>query len=128
MLEKGIEDMNNFFIKVNQFEKITNSALLDIWKKRSPDFQPLKVQLDLQEYVPGLFDLIEVNPKLPISKIMSVFCYLQIETNNLKHEIESRFFDPLILFGESGLVYEDDDEDDGGDMELEMSRSLSVFT
>ena len=60
---------------------------------------------------------------------MSVFCYLQIETNNLKHEIESRFFDPLILFGESGLVYEDDDDEEtGGDMELEMSRSLSVFT
>jgi hypothetical protein len=38
---------------------------------------------------------------------MSVFCMLQIETQNLKHEIESRFFDPLILFGESGLVFED---------------------
>ena len=90
-------------------------------------FQPLQVKLDLQEYIPGLFDLIRVNPKLPISKIMSVFCYLQIETQNLKHEIESRFFDPLILFGESGAVYEDEDEDRSGEMELETSRSLAVF-
>ena len=39
---------------------------------------------------------------------MSVFCFLQIETFNLKYEIESKFFDPLIFFGESGLVYEDE--------------------
>jgi len=50
--------------------------------------------------------LIKISPKISISKIMSVFCFLQIETYNLKHEIESRFFDPLILFGESGLVFE----------------------
>lgn len=72
--------------------------------------------------------MIRLDPKLPISKIMSVFCYLQIETHNLKHEIESRFFDPLILFGESGLVYEEDNDDNGGEMELMMSRSLEVFT
>jgi hypothetical protein len=65
---------------------------------------------------------------LAISKIMSVFCYLQIETQNLKHEIESRFFDPLILFGESGLVFEEESDSKVGDMELEMSRSLTVFT
>ena len=98
-----------------------------MWKQNGPVFQPLQVKLDLQEYIPGLFDLIRVNPKLPISKIMSVFCYLQIETQNLKHEIESRFFDPLILFGESGAVYEDEDEDRSGEMELETSRSLAVF-
>ena len=61
----------------------------------------------MQEYIPGLFDLLQPRKRVPISKIMSVFCLLQIETQNLKHEIESRFFDPLILFGESGLVFED---------------------
>ena len=67
-------------------------------------------------------------PRVPISKIMSVFCFLQIETHNLKHEIESRFFDPLILFGESGLVFEDaNDESHSGEMELQISRTLKVF-
>jgi len=99
--------MDNFFEKVSQFEKITNNNMEDQWKVTGPCFQPLKVQLDLQEYIPGLFDLLEPKPKVPISKIMSVFCFLQIETRNLKHEIESRFYDPLILFGESGLVFED---------------------
>jgi hypothetical protein len=60
---------------------------------------------------------------------MSVFCFLQIETNNLKHEIESRFFDPLILFGESGLVFEDVNEESGGigNQTLQISRTLKVY-
>ena len=68
-----------------------------------------------------------------MSKIMAVFVYLQIETHNLKHEIESRFFDPLILFGESGLVFEEITQynEDGspgtGDQELQISRTLNVF-
>jgi hypothetical protein len=70
---------------------------------------------------------VRINPKLQISKIMSAFCYLQIETQNLKHEIESRFFDPLILFGESGSAFEGEDDQQTGDRELEMSRSLVVF-
>jgi hypothetical protein len=60
---------------------------------------------------------------------MSVFCFLQIETNNLKHEIESRFFDPLILFGESGAVFDDIKEDSErfGEKELQISRTLKVY-
>lgn len=84
----------------------------------------------MQEYVPGLFDLLKPSPRVPISKIMSVFCFLQIETFNLKNQIESRFFDPLILFGESGLVFEqiiEDEDERVGDMELAVSRSLKVF-
>jgi len=60
---------------------------------------------------------------------MSVFCLLQIETQNLKHEIESRFFDPLILFGESGLVFEDltNEAEKVGEQELQISRTLKVY-
>lgn len=43
---------------------------------------------------------------------MSVFCYLQIESINLKHEIESKYFDPLIYFGENGSLFEDDRPND----------------
>jgi hypothetical protein len=51
----------------------------------------------------------------------------------LKHEIESRFFDPLILFGESGLVFEEitpvgeDGTGGSGDQELQISRTLNVY-
>jgi hypothetical protein len=31
---------------------------------------------------------------------------------NLKHELESKFFDPLILFGENGLAFEDVNPDE----------------
>jgi hypothetical protein len=122
--------MDKFFEKINYFEKLTNQSLHDIWKQTGPSFQPLHIKLDLQEYIPGLFDLLKPSPKVPISKIMSVFCFLQIETFNLKNHIESRFFDPLILFGESGLVFEqvcEDEEERMGDMVLQVSRSLKVF-
>lgn len=75
-MDKTREDMNDFLKKVAAFEKITNQSLLDVWKQKNPMFQPVKVRLDLQEYIPGIFDLVRINPKLAISKIMSVFCYL----------------------------------------------------
>ena len=76
-----------------------------------------------------MFDLLKPVPRVPISKIMSVFCFLQIETQNLKHEIESRFYDPLILFGESGLVFEEDEDDAkrAGEQQLQISRTLKVY-
>ena len=69
------------------------------------------------------------NQDIPITKIVSVFCYLQIESINLKHEIESKYFDPLIYFGECGSLFEDERTEDAmaGEMEIEMSRSLPVF-
>lgn len=118
MYDGAISDLNKFLNKVNQFEKITAHGLQDIWKVSGPSFQHIDVKLDLQEYIPGLFDLLQPSPKCPISKIMSIFCFLQIETYNLKHEIESKYFDPLILFGESGLVFEDTSESKVGDLEL----------
>ena len=49
--------------------------MTDQWKIKDLAFQPLKVQLDIQEYIPGLFDILKIN-NLPITKIMSVFTYL----------------------------------------------------
>ena len=49
--------------------------MTDQWKIKDLAFQPLKVQLDIQEYLPGLFDILKIN-SLPITKIMSVFTYL----------------------------------------------------
>jgi len=79
--------------------------------------------------VSGLFDILKPTQGVPITKIVSVFCYLQIESINLKHEIESKYFDPLIYFGENGSLFEDERPADqmAGEKEIEMSRSLPVF-
>lgn len=46
----------------------------------------------------------------------------------MKYEIESKFFDPLIFFGENGLLYEEvEGENNEGETEIEMSRMLAVF-
>ena len=51
--------------------------------------------------------------------MLSVFSFLQVETFNLKNEIEQKYYDPLIMFGESGLVFEEvSDEKMGGELEI----------
>jgi len=120
--------MNEYLDQLNKFENITNNTLVDIWKIKDTAFSPLSVKLDTEEYMPGLLDLLNSNDKLELRKILMIFSYLQIETTNLKQEIESKFFDPLILFGENGLVYDQEtDEDTTGDAEMQMSRMLAVF-
>lgn len=129
IFESNVNTINSYLKKVKQFEQITNNQITDMWRIKDMAFQPLQVQLDIQEYIPGLFDILKLEKTIPITKIMSVFCYLQIESTNLKYEIERKYFDPLIFFGESGSLFEDEktEEEIAGDMEIEMSRSLPVF-
>jgi hypothetical protein len=128
LYDSTVKTMNDYLDQINKFESITNNTLVDIWKIKDTAFSPLKVALDSQEYMPGLLDLLQPNEQLELSKILMIFSYLQIETTNLKQEIESKFFDPLILFGENGLVYDvETDEDQTGDNELQMSRMLKVY-
>jgi len=103
--------------------------MVDAWKIKDMAFTPLETKVDVQEYVPGLFDILKVDARIPLTKVLSTFCYLQIESINLKNEIEEKYFDPLIYFGESGSLYapEQTDEEFAGTMELEMSRCLPVF-
>jgi hypothetical protein len=128
VLDDSIKDMNEFLQKLNKFEKITNSRLVDLWQIKDTAFQPLRVSIDVQEYMPGLFDLLNPNKDNELSKVMSVFAFLQVETFNLKNEIETKYFDTLILFGESGLVYEEVSEEKmAGEYEIQMSRMLAVY-
>ena len=92
-------------------------------------FQPLRVQLDIQEYIPGLFDILKVKKNVPITKVLAVFSYLEIETANLTHEIETRFFDPLIFFGENGSLLDDPrpQEEQAGEVEIQTSRILPML-
>jgi|LauGreDrversion4_2_1035121.scaffolds.fasta_scaffold47531_2 WASH complex subunit 7, N-terminal len=102
----------------------------DLWRIKDVAFSPLEVRTDVQEYILGMFDILKPDAQVPISKIMSTFCYLEIESTNLKNEIEQNYFDPLIFFGESGQLYEVERPQDevAGDMEIEMSRMLPVFS
>lgn len=129
VFDGGVNNVNDYLKKIQQFEQITNQHMTDIWRIKDLAFQPLQVSLDIQEYISGLFDILKPNQAIPITKIVSVFCYLQIESINLKHEIESKYFDPLIYFGENGSLFEDVRPADqrAGEKEIEMSRSLPVF-
>ena len=130
IFDNGVTSMNDFLAKVLKFESITQDQMKDLWRIKDVAFSPLEVRTDVQEYILGLFDILKPDTQVPISKILSTFCYLEIESINLKNEIEQNFFDTLIYFGESGSLYEDDKPDDeiAGNMEIELSRMLPVFS
>ena len=129
IFDMGVQNMNDFLTKVQKFEAVTQHRMKDLWRIKDVAFVPLEVRVDVQEYIVGLYDVLKPDPQIPIIKVMSTFCYLEIESTNLKHEMEQNFFDPLIYFGESGSLYEDERpaEETAGDMEIEMSRMLPVF-
>ena len=62
--------MNEFIEKVNKFEKITNSRLIDLWQIKDSAFQPLRVSIDIQEYMPGHFDLLQPKQDNELSKVL----------------------------------------------------------
>ena len=129
VFDDNVTNVNTFLQRIAKFEMSTNSQLTDLWRIKDMAFQPLRVQLDIQEYIPGLFDILQVRPQVPMTKVLAVFCYLEIETANLTHEIETRFFDPLIYFGENGSLLDDPRplEEQAGEIEIQTSRILPVL-
>lgn len=121
--------MNDFLSKVQNFETITQDRMKDLWKIKDVAFVPLEVRVDVQEYIAGLYDILKPDPHVPLIKVLSTFCYLEIESTNLKNEMEQNFFDPLIYFGESGSLFEDEgpEEEKAGSKEIELSRMLPIF-
>ena len=120
VFDTNMDNVNSFLQRIAKFEMNTNSQMTDLWRIKDMAFQPLRVQLDIQEYIPGLFDILKIRKDIPMTKVLAVFCYLQIETSNLTHEIETRFFDPLIYFGENGSLLDDmrPDEEQAGEIEI----------
>jgi hypothetical protein len=47
VLDDSIKDMNEFLDKLNKFEKITNSRLVDLWQIKDTAFQPLRASIDV---------------------------------------------------------------------------------
>ena len=80
IFDKNMEKVNDFLLKVREFETITSiQQATDMWRIKDMAFQPLRVKLDIQEYIPGMYDILKINPKsnpIPIMKILSVFVYL----------------------------------------------------
>ena len=47
LFDKAKNEMGDFIDKINNFEKITNSSLKDLWRIKDIGFQPLQVSLDI---------------------------------------------------------------------------------
>lgn len=61
VFDDNMENVNNFLKQITDFERATDNQMADLWRIKDMAYQPLKVQLDIQEYIPGLFDILKVN-------------------------------------------------------------------
>ena len=76
MFDDSISNVNLFMQSIAKFEMTTNNQMTDLWRIKDMAFQPLRVELDIQEYIPGLFDILKVRKDIPMTKVLAVFCYL----------------------------------------------------
>lgn len=124
VLEEFKESEKNFEGKLKEFQRRTNKDIIDIWETRNLKNQIL-VDINNEEYLPGVFDLINLEEDSILRKILSTFSYLTMEIKSLTRNIGTKFYDPLICWGDNGKL-ENDDENEG-DCIIEISRMMQLF-
>lgn len=67
--------------------------------------------LQTEEYEPGVFDLVDIKEQT-MQKLLSLLSTLTIEVNNVLKGVEYKYYDPLIMFGDSGEL-EPEELDEG---------------
>mmetsp|Transcript_15148 Transcript_15148/g.15021 ORF Transcript_15148/g.15021 Transcript_15148/m.15021 type:complete len:192 (-) Transcript_15148:2069-2644(-) len=124
VLEEFKESEKNFEGKLKEFQRRTNKDIIDIWETRNLKNQIL-VDINNEEYLPGVFDLINLEEDSILRKILSTFSYLTMEIKSLTRNIGTKFYDPLICWGDNGNL-ENNDENEG-DCIIEISRMMNLF-
>lgn len=124
VLEEFKESEKNFEGKLKEFQRRTNKDIIDIWETRNLKNQII-VDINNEEYLPGVFDLINLEEDSILRKILSTFSYLTMEIKSLTRNIGTKFYDPLICWGDNGNL-ENNDENEG-DCIIEISRMMQLF-
>lgn len=124
VLEEFKESEKNFEGKLKEFQRRTNKDIIDIWETRNLKNQIL-VDINNEEYLPGVFDLINLEEDSILRKILSTFSYLTMEIKSLTRNIGTKFYDPLICWGDNGKL--ENDNENEGDCIIEISRMMKLF-
>lgn len=78
----------------------------------------IEITVQTDEYEPGVFDLVDIKEQT-MQKLLSLLSCLSIEVTNVLKGVEIKYYDPLILFGDTGEL--EPDELDEGDIVQEVS-------
>lgn len=95
VLEEFQESEKTFESKLKEFQRRTNQDIIDVWETRNLKNQ-ITVDINNEEYLPGVFDLINLEEENVLRKILSTFSSLTMEIKSLTRNIGKKFYDPLI--------------------------------
>jgi len=106
------------------FQRRTNQDVIDVWETRNLRSQ-ITVGINNEEYVPGVFDLINLEEDNLLRKILSTLSTLTMEIKSITRNIGQKFYDPLICWGDNGSL--DDESENEGECLVEISRMMNLF-
>ena len=124
VLEEFKESEKNFENKLQEFQRRTNEDIIDIWETRHLTNQ-ISISINNEEFLPGVFDLINLEEDSILRKILCAFSSLTMEIKSLTRDIGKKYYDPLIWLGDNGTI--DEETDNEGDWIVEISRMMKLF-
>ena len=126
--EQVLEDFKdseiNFKDKLKEFQRRTNEEVVDVWETRHLKNQ-ISTAINNEEFLPGVYDLINLEDDSILRKILCAFSSLTIEIKSLTRNIGKKIYDPLICLGDNGSL--DDENENEGECILEISRMMKLF-
>lgn len=124
VLEEFRESEKNFESKLKEFQRRTNEDVIDVWETRNLKNQ-ITVDINNEEYLPGVFDLINLEEDNILRKILSTLSALTMEIKSLTRNIGKKIYDPLICWGDNGSL--DEEGENEGECLMEISRMMTLF-
>ena len=86
VLEDFKESERNFENKLKEFQRRTNEDVIDVWETRHLKNQ-IATSINNEEFLPGVFDLINLEDDSILRKILCAFSSLTMEIKSLTRDI-----------------------------------------
>ncbi|XP_070557659.1 WASH complex subunit 4-like isoform X2 [Ptychodera flava] len=117
-LKKYGKFLEDYATQLKEIENALDDSIGDAWDLT---LDPIALQFLPYEQT-SLLDLIKTDNKV-LNKVITVLASLCCETDNLKHEAETKFYHALMLYGEGGPA----EFQEEGEAQIQMGRMLPLL-
>ena len=124
LLDEFKDNEKQFESKLKEFQRRTNDDVIDVWTARNLR-NNIDIHINNEEFLPGIFDLINSGEDNVLRKILSAFSTLTMEIKSLTRNIGKKYYDPLICLGDNGSMNEDPENEN--EVIVEISRMMQLF-
>lgn len=124
VLDEFKDSEKTFENKLKEFQRRTNEDVIDVWETRNLKNQ-ISISVNNEEYLPGVFDLINLEEDSILRKTLTTFAHLTMEIKSITRNIGKKYYDPLICLGDNGSL--DGPSENEGECILEISRMMKLF-